>query len=626
MSQRETNGVKSAKAVRSAKKKTRRHAKKALFTACASAGLWTGTSNEALGSSQATFFGSLKDVTTSTIQKWITELNSGHDTGPCIKTIKNTLDGTKDIANKPESEKKRKSTETSSEDELDEPSSKRNKEQWANAMTSGMSLDEYVASQLKGAPTPSRHQAKPVELSSQMTEQLQEMAFHGTLEDPEDYRETKRLLRSTLTTISGTSGWDSNDDTRYAAVPAEYRKIVVTALRIVLPVEPFAIIASSEMYDQNPRQIIRDVDQIIEIDGQDIDKPWVASCKSRITVMLNANNRPEETVLSWMLRMQSERQNAVEEIRQHKIELEAATLQKSLPSERDLVSRMLRPRNKSEARGHARGRRTDADFWAPYPAWMDDMSDLLEVLRKCDTMSTLAKTYAGWYRLHPNRVPSDERKPATSKMQKVAFNSFGETVTPRKFKKEPVNDSNDEQDTTKPKTGRSRPKTERQRANREDRGDGVAAQCNHEAYRNESNATRNAAGGFVCNYGEECRGRFDKKADGDNRKRKAKGQHIRIVTDDGSSKDIEYCPTLQATGSCTDPKCLFTSLHEQTKAKQQKKKRKKSTLSNDDAVRLVELVQGLRGTTPTPAAPSSNVVEDRNTAFLRQLQEKLGNN
>jgi hypothetical protein len=34
----------------------------------------------------------------------------------------------------------------------------------------------------------------------------------------------------------------------------------------------------------------------------------------------------------------------------------------------------------------------------------------------------------------------------------------------------------------------------------------------------------------------------------------------------------------------------------------------------------------LSGTTPTPAAPSSNVAEDRNTAFLRQLQEKLGNN
>jgi hypothetical protein len=79
MSQRETNGAKSAKADRSAKKKTRRHAKKALITACTSAGLWTGTSNEALGSSQTTFFGSLKDVTTSTIQKWITELNSGHD-------------------------------------------------------------------------------------------------------------------------------------------------------------------------------------------------------------------------------------------------------------------------------------------------------------------------------------------------------------------------------------------------------------------------------------------------------------------------------------------------------------------------------------------------------------------
>ena len=597
-------------------KRIRRHAKKAIIEACTSAGLFD---EQDLQTSQRQFSGFLKETNTSTIQQWVTD----NDIEACSTLIKTALHGTRDATDSD----KRKPQEPPE----DESSSKRNKQQWADAMGSGMSLKEYIERQTKGATTPPRYAAKPVELSSQMSEQFQEMAFHGTLEDPEEYRETKRQLRSTLTTISGTSGWDSNDDAVYASVPVEYRKIVVTALRIILPVEPFSIIASSEMYDQNPRQIIRDVDQIIEIDGQDIDKPWVASCKSRTTVMLNANNRPEETVLSWIVRMQNERQNAVEEIRQHKNETEATTLTKSMPSEGDLVSRMLRPRNRSEARGHARGRLTDADFWAPYPAWMDDMSDLLEALRKCDTMSNLAKTYAGWYRLHPNRVPSDERKPAPSKMQKVAFNSFGETVTKkpapaRKFKKEEENDSSEDQGSKKPTTGRNRPKPERQRANREDRGDGVAAQCNHEAYRNETNATRNAAGGYECNYGDECRGQFDKRADGDTHKRKANGQHIRVIMEDGSTKDIEHCPTMQATGSCTSSNCPFATLHDQTKAKQQKKKRKKSTMNNEDAARLVAMVQDVRSTKPKPSAPSSNVEEDKDTAFLRQLQERLGNN
>jgi hypothetical protein len=40
---------------------------------------------------------------------------------------------------------------------------------------------------------------------------------------------------------------------------------------------------------------------------------------------------------------------------------------------------------------------------------------------------------------------------------------------------------------------------------------------------------------------------------------------------------------------------------------------------------MSELVQGLRGTTPTPVAPSSNVSEDRYTAFLLHMQENLDN-